>query len=185
MVIHQPISSFSYQLTGSRSQNLGTSFNQNPNSQHYLSLLVIPENATTNNSEPHQQITLTNNILPATVTNDKSLATIFPFKLEETTTVLLFSGATLKEKSIMAIYTDVKIDGHFIKLILNSGSANSIITRQLMDQLSHRVDHAASTKIITANGMTKTPIGEIDNLPIEVNSIIIPIKVLVMEATQY
>ncbi|KAG9301967.1 hypothetical protein G9A89_021011 [Geosiphon pyriformis] len=38
---------------------------------------------------------------------------------------------------------------------------------------------------IDADGTTKTPIGEIDNLLIEINGIIVPIKVLVMEATQY
>ncbi|KAG9298318.1 hypothetical protein G9A89_002806 [Geosiphon pyriformis] len=122
-------------------------------------------------SEPHQQITLTNNIPPATITNNESLATIFLFELEETTTVLLFSGAALKEKPITAMYTNAKVNGHFIKLILDSESAGSIITRQLMDQL--------------ANGATKTSIREINNLSIEVNGIIIPIKVLVMEATQY
>ncbi|KAG9301762.1 hypothetical protein G9A89_003309 [Geosiphon pyriformis] len=41
------------------------------------------------------------------------------------------------------------------------------------------------TKIITADGATKTPIGEIDDFPIEVNNIIVLIKVLMMEATQY
>ncbi|KAG9292953.1 hypothetical protein G9A89_016315 [Geosiphon pyriformis] len=121
----------------------------------------------------------------ATITNDKSLATIFPFELEETTIVLLFSRAVLEEKPITAMYTNMKVDGHFIKLILDSRSAGSIITRQLMDQLSCQVDHTASARIITADGATKTPIGEIDNLFIEVNDIIIPIKVLVIEATQY
>ncbi|KAG9305815.1 hypothetical protein G9A89_001104 [Geosiphon pyriformis] len=83
------------------------------------------------------------------------------------------------------MYTNVKVNGHSIKLILNSGSAGSIITRQLMNQLGCRVDHAVSARIITADGATKTPIGEIDDLSIEVNGIIVPIKVLVMEATQY
>ncbi|KAG9284599.1 hypothetical protein G9A89_004641 [Geosiphon pyriformis] len=36
-----------------------------------------------------------------------------------------------------------------------------------------------------ADRATKTPIGEINDLPIEINGIIVPIKVLVMEATQY
>ncbi|KAG9290365.1 hypothetical protein G9A89_007096 [Geosiphon pyriformis] len=36
-----------------------------------------------------------------------------------------------------------------------------------------------------ADRTTKTPIGEIDDFSIEVNGIIVPIKVLVMEATQY
>ncbi|KAG9286514.1 hypothetical protein G9A89_014680 [Geosiphon pyriformis] len=36
-----------------------------------------------------------------------------------------------------------------------------------------------------ADGATKTPISEIDDLPIEINGIIIPIKVLIMEVIQY
>ncbi|KAG9300057.1 hypothetical protein G9A89_018334 [Geosiphon pyriformis] len=38
-----------------------------------------------------------------------------------------------------------------------------------MDQLGHQVNHAASAHIITADGATKTPIGEIDDFPFEVN----------------
>ncbi|KAG9292900.1 hypothetical protein G9A89_016262 [Geosiphon pyriformis] len=85
----------------------------------------------------------------------------------------------------MALYTDVRVREIDIKLILDSRSAGSIIMKQLMDQLGHRIDHAATTRIITANGNTKTPIGEIDNFPFEINRIQIPTKVLVMEATQY
>ncbi|KAG9306648.1 hypothetical protein G9A89_004195 [Geosiphon pyriformis] len=99
--------------------------------------------------------------------------------------MLLFSGAALEEKLIMAMYTDAKINGHSIKLIFNSCLADSIITRQLMDQLGCRVDCTASAKIITVDGATKTPIGEINDFPIKVNDIIVPIKVLVMKATQY
>ncbi|KAG9301409.1 hypothetical protein G9A89_018081 [Geosiphon pyriformis] len=135
---------------------------------NYLSLLVIPEDVPSNNSETTQKQSLTNNIPLATITNDKSLAAIFPFELKKTTLVPLFSEATLNTKPITIMYTNVKVNGHVIKLILDSRSAGSIITRQLMDQLA-----------------TKTPIGEIDNFPFEVNGIIILIKVLVMEATQY
>ncbi|KAG9292634.1 hypothetical protein G9A89_007006 [Geosiphon pyriformis] len=63
------------------------------------------------------------------------------------------------------------VEGQSIKLILDSSSTGSIITRQLIDQL--------------ADGATKTPIGKIDDFPFEVNGIITSIKVLVMEATQY
>ncbi|KAG9289795.1 hypothetical protein G9A89_015375 [Geosiphon pyriformis] len=106
----------------------------------YLSLLVTSENVPPNNLETNQQETLTSNILPAIIMKDKLLDTIFPFKLEELSTTPLFSGATLEKKPITAIYTDAKVDGQFIKLILNSGSASSIITRQLMDQLGCQVD---------------------------------------------
>ncbi|KAG9303255.1 hypothetical protein G9A89_013581 [Geosiphon pyriformis] len=104
---------------------------------------------------------------------------------EETINTSLFSKAALEEKPITAMYTDVKVDGHSIKLILDSSLTGSIITKQLMDQLDYQVDQTASARIIIANSATKTPIGEIDNLPFEINDIITPIKVLVIEATQY
>ncbi|KAG9299790.1 hypothetical protein G9A89_013150 [Geosiphon pyriformis] len=163
----------------------GTEYAQNPNSQNYLSLLIIPEDAQRNNPETNQYPTLTNNILPVTITENKLLDTIFLFELEEPSIMPLFSKATLEKKLITAMYTNAKVDDHSIKLILNSGSAGSIITKQLMDQLDHRVDRAASARIITTDGATKTPISEIDDFPFEVNGIIIPIKILVIEAIQY
>ncbi|KAG9290851.1 hypothetical protein G9A89_011000 [Geosiphon pyriformis] len=118
-----------------------------------------------NNQKPTQkQQTCTSNILPATVTNNELLNAIFPFELEESSNMPLFSGAALEEKPITAMYTDVKIDGHHIKLILDS---------------------AASARIIMADRVTKTPISKIHDLPIKINSIIVLIKVFVMEATQY
>ncbi|KAG9302754.1 hypothetical protein G9A89_009531 [Geosiphon pyriformis] len=185
MVVHQLISSSSNQQTESHQQNSSTGATQNPNSQNYLSLLVTPEDAQPKDPETNLQLILTSNIPLATITEDESLAAIFLFEIEEPSEVLLFSGATIKEKPITAMYTDAKIDGHSIKLILDNGSADSIITQQLMNQLSRRVDHAASTRIITADGATKTPIGKIDDLLIEINGITVPIKVLIMEATQY
>ncbi|KAG9289975.1 hypothetical protein G9A89_010281, partial [Geosiphon pyriformis] len=101
--------------------------------------------------------------LPAMVTKNKTLVAIFSFEFEETTPVPLFNEAALEEKLITAMYTDAKVDGHFIKLILNS------------------VDCAASACIITADKMTKTPIGEIDDFLFEINGIIIPIKVLLLK----
>ncbi|KAG9288034.1 hypothetical protein G9A89_017629 [Geosiphon pyriformis] len=171
--------------TKSRQWNLGTGYAQHLNFQNYLSLLVIPEDTQPNNLETNQYSTLTSNILPATITKNKSLNAIFLFELKKPSIMPLFSGATLEKKSITAMYTDVKVDGHSIKLILNSGLANSIITKQLIDQLGCQINCAASTRIITADGATKTPIGEIDDFFFEVNGIITLIKVLVMEATQY
>ncbi|KAG9287824.1 hypothetical protein G9A89_017419 [Geosiphon pyriformis] len=158
--------------------------NNQKNSNRGQNQPFTPENTTFNNTKSNQHIS-TNTIPLATISSNKSLAVIFPFKLEKNAPILLFSGAALEKKPITAIYTDARVDGHPIKLILDSGSAGSIITRQLMEQLGRRVDRAASARIITANGATKTPIGEIDDFPFEVNGIVTPIKVLVMEATQY
>ncbi|KAG9284371.1 hypothetical protein G9A89_023628 [Geosiphon pyriformis] len=62
---------------------------------------------------------------------------------------------------------------------------SGIITKQLMDQLGHQVDYTATTQIITADGNTKIPIGEINNFLFEINGIQISTKVFVMEVTQY
>ncbi|KAG9297331.1 hypothetical protein G9A89_003993 [Geosiphon pyriformis] len=133
---------------------------------HYLSLLVTPKDASPNKSEPNQQSLLTRNIPPAIVTKDQSLAAIFSFELEEPSNTPLFSRAVFNKKPITAMYTDVKVDDQFIKLILD-------------------INRAASARIITADGVTKTSIGEIDDFPFDVNGIVTLIKVLVMEVTQY
>ncbi|KAG9295509.1 hypothetical protein G9A89_013538 [Geosiphon pyriformis] len=183
--IHQLIPSFSQQPSGVHQQNSDTGQPQNPNSQNYLSLLVTPEDASTNNPAFTQKQPLTSNISLATITKDESLATIFPFEFEETATMPLFSGTALEAKPITVMYTDAKVKEQSIKLILDSGSTGSIITRQLMNQLGCQVDWAVSARIITADNATKTPIGKIDNFPFKVNGIMTLIKVLVMEATQY
>ncbi|KAG9304914.1 hypothetical protein G9A89_010776 [Geosiphon pyriformis] len=120
--------------------NLGTGYAQNLNSQNYLSFLVTPEDTQPNNLETNQHPTLNSNILSATITKNELLDAIFLFKLEELSTTPLFSEVILKEKPMTAMYIDAKVDGHSIKLILDSGSAGSIITKQLMDQLGRQVD---------------------------------------------
>ncbi|KAG9288383.1 hypothetical protein G9A89_021414 [Geosiphon pyriformis] len=151
-------------------QNLNTGSTQNPNFQYYLSLLVTSEDTTSSNPGIEQQQPPTNNIPPATITKNEFLNAIFPFKLEELSNTPLFNGAALEKKPITAMYTDAKINGHSIKLILDN---------------SYQVDCTASTRIMTVDGATKTLIGEIDDFLIKVNGIVVFIKVLVIEATQY
>ncbi|KAG9287332.1 hypothetical protein G9A89_000792, partial [Geosiphon pyriformis] len=158
MVVHQLISISSQQPSGLCQWNLGAGQLQNLNSQNYLSLLVTPEDTSTNNPAFIQKQPLTSNIPPATITEDESLAAIFPFKFEKTTTMLLFNGAILKAKPITAMYIDTKVKRQSIKLIFDTASA----------------------KIITADEVTKTPIGEIDDFLFEVNGIMTPIKVLLL-----
>ncbi|KAG9287461.1 hypothetical protein G9A89_023833 [Geosiphon pyriformis] len=103
-------------------QTQQTQNNPNPN------LLVIPENILSNNWELNQNKLLISNILSATITNNELLAVIFSFEFEEPSQTLLFSRAVLKEKPITIMYTNAKINGQAIKLILNSGLIGNIIT---------------------------------------------------------
>ncbi|KAG9296706.1 hypothetical protein G9A89_001338 [Geosiphon pyriformis] len=75
-------------------------------------------------------------ILSAIITENTTFATIFSFDVDNLHTTSLFSGAIINhDKPIMAMYTEARIGNLDIKLILDSGSASSIITKQFIDQL--------------------------------------------------
>ncbi|KAG9297539.1 hypothetical protein G9A89_001480 [Geosiphon pyriformis] len=125
-------------------------------------------------------------IPPARIAENANLLDIFPFEFEANELPFLLSNAAAnKQKAITAIYTEAEVKGKSIRLILDSGSARSIITYQLMQQLKRNVDQPAQTIIVTADGMKKTPIGEIDNFPFTIDGITIPVKVLVIDVPQY
>ncbi|KAG9298074.1 hypothetical protein G9A89_018157 [Geosiphon pyriformis] len=125
-------------------------------------------------------------ILPARIAKNANLSDIFPFKFEANESPFLLSNAAANEqKAITAMYTEAEVEGKPIRLILDSGSAGSIITYQLIQQLKKNVDRPAQTVIVIADGMKKTPVGEIDNFLFTLDGITIPVKVLVMDALQY
>ncbi|KAG9291817.1 hypothetical protein G9A89_012102 [Geosiphon pyriformis] len=125
-------------------------------------------------------------IPPARIAENANLSDIFPFKFEANKSPFLLSNAVAnKQKAIIAIYTEAKVEGKPIRLILDSRSIGSIITYQLMQQLKRNVDRPAQTIIVTADGIKKTPVGEIDNFSFTIDRITIPVKVLVMDAPQY
>ncbi|KAG9302447.1 hypothetical protein G9A89_006411 [Geosiphon pyriformis] len=125
-------------------------------------------------------------IPPARIAENANLSDIFPFEFEANKSLFLLSNAAAnKQKAIMVMYTEAKVEGKTICLILDSRSAGSIITYQLMQQLKRNVDRPAQTVIITVNGIKKTLVGEIDNFPFTLDGITIPVKVLIMNAPQY
>ncbi|KAG9301739.1 hypothetical protein G9A89_003285 [Geosiphon pyriformis] len=98
-----------------------------------------------------------NTIPPAQIAQNANFSDIFPFEFEANESLFL----------------------------LNSGSAGSIITYQLIQQLQRTVDRLVQTVIVTADGMKKTPVGEIDNFLFTIDGITISVKVLVIDAPQY
>ncbi|KAG9300313.1 hypothetical protein G9A89_011386 [Geosiphon pyriformis] len=103
-------------------------------------------------------------IPPARIAENTNLSNIFPFKFEANESPFLLSNVAANEqKAITAIYTEAEVEGKPIRLILNSGSAGIIVT---------------------ADGMKKTPVREIDNFLFTLDRITISVKVLVMDAPQ-
>ncbi|KAG9293958.1 hypothetical protein G9A89_019296 [Geosiphon pyriformis] len=75
-------------------------------------------------------------IPPAQIAQNANLSDIFPFEFEVNESPFLLSNAAVNEqKTITAIYTEAIVEEKPIRLILDSGSAGSIITYQLMEQL--------------------------------------------------
>ncbi|KAG9301350.1 hypothetical protein G9A89_018022 [Geosiphon pyriformis] len=108
-------------------------------------------------------------ILPARIAENANLSDIFPFEFEANESPFLLSNAAANEqKAITAMYTEAEVERKPIHLILDSGSARSIITYQLMQQLKRN-----------------TPVEEINNFPFTLDGITISVKVLVMDAPQY
>ncbi|KAG9303103.1 hypothetical protein G9A89_005061 [Geosiphon pyriformis] len=128
-----------------------------------------------------------NNTIPsAQIAQNANLSDIFPFEFEANESLFLLSNTAANEqKTITVMYTEATVEGKPIQLILDSGSAGSIITYQLIQQLQKTVDRPAQTVIVTANSMKKTSVREIDNFPFTIDGITIPVKVLVMDALQY
>ncbi|KAG9289368.1 hypothetical protein G9A89_007929 [Geosiphon pyriformis] len=125
-------------------------------------------------------------ISPAKIAENANLSDIFPFEFEANESPFLLSNAAANEqKTITAMYTEAEVKGKTIHLILNSRSAESIIIYQLIQQLKRNIDRPAQTVIITADGMKKTPVGEINNFLFTLNGITISVKVLVIDASQY
>ncbi|KAG9289744.1 hypothetical protein G9A89_014479 [Geosiphon pyriformis] len=146
---------------------------QRPN--HYYtqpSYLTIPEES------DFQQTTLSegkiaalrsnssnHTIPPAQIAQNANLSNIFLFEFEANESPFLLSNAAVNEqKAITAMYTEATVEKKPICLILNSGSARIIVT---------------------ADGMKKTSVEEIDDFPFSIDGITIPVKVLVMDALQY
>ncbi|KAG9305624.1 hypothetical protein G9A89_001685 [Geosiphon pyriformis] len=85
----------------------------------HLSAVVSGNLLTPTNSNTTTELTLKQN---SKVKTDTTKLEIEPIEMP------LFSGAALESKPITAMYTNAKVNGQHIKLILNSESASSIIT---------------------------------------------------------
>ncbi|KAG9292263.1 hypothetical protein G9A89_009075 [Geosiphon pyriformis] len=125
-------------------------------------------------------------IPPAQIAQNANLSDIFPFEFEANESLFLLSNTAVNEqKAITVMYTKATVKGKPIRLILDSRLAGSIITYQLMQQLKRNIDRPAQTVIVTADGIKKTPVGEIDDFLFSIDGITISVKVLVMDAPQY
>ncbi|KAG9297342.1 hypothetical protein G9A89_004004 [Geosiphon pyriformis] len=104
-----------------------------------------------------------NTILPAQNAQNVNFSDIFPFEFEANKSSFLLSNATAnKQKAITAMYTE----------------ATTVNQQEVLLPTTQTV-------IVTADGIKKTPVREINNFLFTIDGITIPVKVLVMNTPQY
>ncbi|KAG9293641.1 hypothetical protein G9A89_018978 [Geosiphon pyriformis] len=154
-----------------------------PEEQNFHHTALLEDRAAVQQQNPSYTLIT---IPPARIAENANLSDIFSFEFEANELPFLLSNAVANEqKAITAIYTEAEAERKPICLILDSRSTGSIITYQLIQQLKKNVDQPAQTIIVTADGMKKTPVREINNFPFTIDRIPISVKVLVMDAPQY
>ena len=84
-----------------------------------------------------------------------------------------------------ALYCDAYVKGVKIPLIVDTGSAGSVVSLKFLQEIDMEIDKPSNIYMININGEKRKPLGMVSNLPIEINGNIIPIDAIVTEATSY
>ena len=78
-----------------------------------------------------------------------------------------------------------QVDGAMIQLILDSGSSGSVISKQFLEKVGRKIDQFSHVNMIGINGEKRKALGEIRSLPIVVQKQLLPVNIIVSEATGY
>ena len=78
-----------------------------------------------------------------------------------------------------------QVDGAMVQLIFNSGSSGSVISKQFLEKVGRKVDQPSHVNMIGINGEKRKALGEIKSLPIIIQQQLLPVNVVVSEATGY
>src|SRR6266487_275793 len=78
-----------------------------------------------------------------------------------------------------------QVDGAMIQLILDSGSSRSVISKQFLEKVGRKVNQPSHINMIGINGEKRKALGEVKSLPIVVQQQLLPVNVIVSEATGY
>ena len=78
-----------------------------------------------------------------------------------------------------------QVDGATIQLILDSGSSGSVISKRFLEKVGRKVDQPSHVNMIGISGEKRKALGEVKSLPIVVHQQLLPVNIIVSEATGY
>ena len=95
-----------------------------------------------------------------------------------------YLGSDEKKRRTTAAKCYIRVKGDPVVAILDSGAAVSIITKRLMDKLRLEMDTPSRTVVVTADGTKTRALGQISNLNIFIQDLVIPIRLQVIESKE-
>ena len=96
-----------------------------------------------------------------------------------------YSNPSITSEAVEAIYCYAAVDGKPIYLILDSGSAGSVMSKSFLQQLGRKIESASTITMINIQGGRSRPLGRVSNIPIQINGIEIPMDVDITESKDY
>ena len=88
-------------------------------------------------------------------------------------------------KAVEAVYCSATVDNKPIYLILDSGSAGSVMSKAFLQQLGRKIESASMITMINIQGGRSRPLGWVTNIPLQLDNVEIPISVDITESTDY
>ena len=84
-----------------------------------------------------------------------------------------------------ALYCEASIKHIKFPLIVDSGSAGSIISLSLLKDLEMEITQASKTVMVNVNGERRRPLGAVTNVPLKIHDRTIPMDAIVTDANSY
>lgn len=84
-----------------------------------------------------------------------------------------------------ALYCEASIKHIRFPLIVDSGSAGSIISLSLLKDLDMEITRASKTVMVNVNGERRRPLGAVSDIPLKIHNCIIPMDAIVTDADSY
>ena len=95
------------------------------------------------------------------------------------------TNLTQTSTSTTPVKCNIKLRNKPYQAIIDSGASISMISYQIVKELGLKIGSPSSSLIVSATGPSTRPLGIIQNLPIEIEGITIPMDVKVMDSTSY
>ena len=89
------------------------------------------------------------------------------------------------EDKTSALYCEASINHIKFPLIVDSGSAGSIISLSLLKDLDMEITKASKTVMVNVNGERRRPLGAVSDIPLKIQGRIIPMDAIVTDANSY